>query len=93
MNVNVKKELYSKQTVLVTANEYLNDASVCIDCDDHDWIITIIMHDGSEVDVSEFMNSLIENEIRTIINHDTYAAREAIYSARWNEYSFGGHRC
>ena len=89
----MKKELYDKRSIFVTVNSYLNVAAVSVDVTDSDYVITICMHDGSSVDEAAFMNQLIENEIKTVINRDTYSVREAIYHIKWNNRLRGNASC
>ena len=88
ISITVKKELFDKRTIFVTMDWYLSKAAVSIDCDDVNWIINIDPKDDS-ISEEEIRNKLVENEIKTVINRDTYSIREAIYNMKHDRCSTG----
>lgn len=81
MILKLNKTLYSKEALFKAAYSYIDDFYIHIDVDDLNYIVEI---EGKEqdnsIDEREFINELLMQETRRIVNDRTYNLREIMYA-------------
>lgn len=79
MEIELLKELYSKEAILKTIHVFSNDFSILIDSKEHSFILNIKSLKDKIFDEVLFMTKLQEQQLREALNSQFGELREAIY--------------
>lgn len=74
------KELYSKEDLMKTSYRFIDDFYIHLDVDDQYYYVTIQSKEDKKLKKEEFMNEMLVQQTRNIINKETRNIREMIYA-------------
>lgn len=82
MQYKFSKELYSKEALIKAAYNYIDDFYVHLDSDGEYFIVDVNSREHSEkcINEQEFINEMLIQETRRIVNDRTMNIREIMYS-------------
>ena len=75
------KEIYSKESLIKAAYDFIDDYYVHIDCDGKYFYVTLDRKDeGSDLTEDDFKNAILIHETRRIVTNKTSKLREIMYA-------------
>nr|WP_317999588.1 His-Xaa-Ser system protein HxsD [uncultured Faecalibacillus sp.] len=74
------KELYSKEDLMKTSYRFIDDFYIHLDVDDQYYYVTIHPKEDKTLNEEEFVNEMLVQQTRNIINKETKNIREMIYA-------------
>ena len=75
------RELYSKEAVMKAAYTFIDDFYLHLDCDENAYLVEIEAREGKkELNAKTFLNEVLIQETRRIVDERTKDIREMIYA-------------
>lgn len=76
------KKMYSKEALIKTAYNFIDDYYIHLDCDEDYFIVDVSRRqtDAEYINIQEFINEMLVQETRRIVNDRTMNIREIMYS-------------
>ena len=79
MQIQLLKELYTKEAILKTINLFSKDFTINIDADEYSYILNVNNLNSLDLDEVSFMTKLQEQQLREMLNLQYGELREVIY--------------
>lgn len=80
MEIELLKELYSKEAVLKTIHVFSNDFSISIESNERSFILNVKSSTDNFFDEALFMKKLQEQQLKETLNSQFGELRKAIYN-------------